>query len=156
MDETILPSEGISPTYEDTEDTVEETTENSSSTEKTYTEAQWNEIHGRAKKAEAELKALKSQPQTPNVEETVLLANGMPEELLTQLKKVAAVSGTNLLKAQTDTIFVAIKEKFERDQKHEEASLPASRGAGQVKAQKGFNTPGLTREEHMAMFNKTL
>lgn len=116
-------------------------------------------LFARAKEAEAKLKELapkKDQTQTQatpsNVEEVVLLANGMPEELLAQLKKVALVNGTSLIKAQNDPIFVAVKEKFEKDQKREEASLPASRGSSGVKAKKDFSTPGLTREEHMAMF----
>ncbi len=98
-------------------------------------------------------KAQKPQaPQTPaNVEETVLLANGMSEELLGELKAVAAVRKTSLIKAQADPIFVAVKEKFEKEQKQKDASLGASRGAGAVKAQKTFTTPGLSRDEHKAM-----
>lgn len=97
------------------------------------------------------------QPQTsqPNVEETVLLAQGMPEELLTQLKKVAAVNNTGLIKAQNDSIFQAIKEKFEKEQKHKDAAMPASRGAGSVKPKKDFTTPGLERDEHKKMFYDT-
>jgi hypothetical protein len=95
------------------------------------------------------------QAQTqPSVEETVLSANGMPDELLAQLKKVAAVSGTTLIKAQNDPIFVAMKEKFEKDTKQKNASLPASRGAGNVKPSKNFHSPGLTRDEHKEMFNR--
>lgn len=94
-----------------------------------------------------------TKPQaTPlNVEETVLLATGMNEELLESLKKVAQVTGTSLIKAQNDPIFVAVKEKFEREKKSSSASLGASRGSGAAKVQKGFNTPGLSREEHMKL-----
>lgn len=111
----------------------------------------------RAKKAEAEAKALRgnrppadqpSPSSQPNIEETVLLANGMPEELLTELKAVAGVRKLTLLKAQNDPLFVAIKDKFEKDQKHKAASLPASRGAGSVQAPKAVNTPNLARDEH--------
>ena len=52
------------------------------------------------------------------------------------------------LKALNDPIFVAVKEKFEREIKQESASLGASKGAGSVKAQKTFATPGLSAEEH--------
>lgn len=92
------------------------------------------------------------QPQTSspsNVEETVLLANGMPEDLLNELKAVARARNLNsLIKAQNDPIFVAVKEKYEKEQKQLDASLPASRGAGATKVQKSFNTPGLSRDEH--------
>lgn len=92
----------------------------------------------------------------PNVEEVVLQANGMPDELLTQLKKVAAINGTNLIKAQNDPIFVAVKEKFEKEQKQKDASLPASRGSGTVKAQKSLATPGLSRDEHRKLSEDAL
>lgn len=117
-------------------------------------------LYERAKKAEAEAKALRGSAPVPpspvspqlNVEETVLLANGMPEELLTKLKAVAKVNGiSSLLKAQADPIFVAVKEKYDQDKKSKDASLGASRGSGSVKAQKSFTSPGLTREEHRKM-----
>ena len=99
-----------------------------------------------------------TKPQaTPlNVEETVLLATGMNEELLESLKKVAQVTGTSLIKAQNDPIFVAVKEKFEREKKSSSASLGASRGSGSVKAQKSLSTPGLTREEHMKLAREAI
>ncbi len=89
-------------------------------------------------------------PQS-NVEEVVLLANGMPEELLGELKAVAAVRKTSLIKAQNDPIFVAVKEKFEKDLKQKDASLPAGRGSGSAKPKKDFSSPGLSRDEHMKM-----
>lgn len=102
-------------------------------------------------------KPLVAKPKAPqtasplNVEETVLLANGMSEDLMVELKAVAQVRKISLIKAQTDPIFVAVKDKFEKDKKRDEASLPASRSSGSVKARKSFNTPGLTKEEHMAL-----
>jgi hypothetical protein len=115
-------------------------------------------LYERAKKAEAELKALRGNPvaksaptSSVNVEEVVLQAQGMSDELISELKAVAKVRGISLIKAQNDPIFVAVKENFEKEQKQKNASLPASRGAGAVKAQKKPNTPGLTREEHKAL-----
>ncbi len=103
-------------------------------------------------------KPVQTQTQaTPaNVEEVVLLANGMDETLMEQLKKVAAINNTSLLKAQNDPIFVAVKEKFEREKKSSNASLGASRGSGSVKAQKSLSTPGLTREEHMKLAQEAI
>lgn len=94
------------------------------------------------------------QPQTSptDVEEVVLRANGMSDELLEQLKKVAQVQGTSLIKTQNDPIFVAVKEKFEKDKREKEASLPVSRGSGQQKPKKDFKTPGLSEAERKAMF----
>lgn len=119
----------------------------------------------RAKKAEALIIKNKKAPvaekpteqATPsNVEEIVLQANGMSDELLVQLKKVAAINGTSLIKAQNDPIFVAVKEKFEREKKSSSASLGASRGSGAAKVQKGLNTPGLSREEHMRLAKEAI
>jgi len=155
-------------TLETTNEIVEETIETpAESTEETpeteavdiaQLQATNKKLFERAKKAEAEAKALKSNRQTEakapsqnSIEETILLANGMSDELLLELKAVAKVRNMNLIKAQNDSIFVAIKDKFEKDRKHKEASLGASRGAGSVKTQKGINTPGLSREEHMKM-----
>ncbi len=152
MDETITPPEGTNPEPEEAEVTEEGAVETPPATEKTYTQAEWNELHGRATRAEAAAKAAKPAQATPlNVEEAVLLANGMPEELVAELKAVAQVRKTTLLKAQNDPIFVAVKEKFEKDEKQKAASLPAARGAGAVRAKKEFNSPGLTRDEHRAM-----
>ena len=166
MEETpILPEEGTNPQPEVvvSETTPEETVTPEVPAEKTYTQAEWDELHGRATKAESELKALK--PKKPisapassqfNVEETVLLANGMSEELLKELKAVAQVRKLSLIKAQNDPIFIAVKEKFEKDQKQKDASLPASRGSGGVKAVKSVSTPGLSREEHKKLAMEAL
>jgi hypothetical protein len=94
-----------------------------------------------------------AQPQPAshvNVEETVLRANGMPDELIEELKLRAPKYGGSLIKAQTDSNYVAVKEKFEREKKSNDASLGASRGSGSVKPKKTASTPGLSREEHMA------
>ncbi len=72
----------------------------------------------------------------------------MAEELIEELKLRAPKYGGSLIKAQKDSNFIAVKEKFEKDQKKADASLPASRGAGGVKPQKTVSSPGLTRDEH--------
>lgn len=156
-DENVIldtPNETVEETVETPADSTEETLE-TPAVDVEQLQATNKKLFERAKKAEADLKALKgtAQQASPNVEETVLLATGMPEALLSELKAVAAVRKVSLLKAQADPIFVAVKEKFEKDQKREDASLPASRGAGAVKPKKDFTVPGLTREEHMAMVN---
>lgn len=118
----------------------------------------------RAKKAEAEVAALKKPKEAPvqspspqaSVEETVLLAQGMPEELLGELKAVAQVRKVSLIKAQADPIFVAVKEKFEKDQKQKEATLPASRGSAPVKPKATLGTPGLTRDQHKALATQAM
>lgn len=160
MDETIEePKEAIIPEEElDLEvelDNTEDVEAIKARAEKVETFAR--QAVARAKKAEEELKAFKkpkestaqvASPQSSSVEETVLLATGMPEELLGELKAVASVRNVSLIKAQADPIFVAVKEKFERDQKQKDASMPASRGSGQAKPKITAATPGISREEH--------
>lgn len=153
----------------DTEETVQpedstedETLETEPEVDIAQLQATNKKLFERAKKAEADLKALKSAKQpvkqkqassSVDVEETILLANGMDEELVEQLKKVAQVQGLSLIKAQNDPIFVAVKEKFEKDKKQEQASMGASRGSGQSKPRKDFKTPGLKEDEFKEMFN---
>lgn len=162
-DETIDSSNDTEETVIPEGSTDEETLETESEVDVAQLQATNKKLFERAKKAEAENKVLKgtkkpaeAQASPTNVEETVLLANGMDEELLEKLKKVAQVNGTTLIKAQNDPIFVAVKEKFEKDKKQASASMPASRGSGQSKPKKDFATPGLTRDEHKALFESML
>ena len=137
--------------------------------EETTTEAETETVEeeeidwkARAMKAEALIvknkKAPVAEKPTPATSitdpiEAVLRVNGMSKELLEQLKKVSALTGKDLVDAQSDPIFIAVKDTIEKEQKREDASLPASRGAGTVKPKVGFNTPNLTREQHMALIN---
>lgn len=119
--------------------------------------AKYRRLFEKTQKPNVEKQKVTSQASPLNVEEAVLLAQGMPEDLITSLKKVAQVEGINsLIKAQTNPIFVAVKEKFEKDQKQKQSSMPASRGAGQVKAKKDIGSPGLSREEHKSMLEEML
>lgn len=96
-----------------------------------------------------------AQPQSAspsnNVEEAVLLAQGLDEDLISELKLRAPRYGGSLIKAQKDPNFIAVKERIERDAKSAKASMGASRGSGSVQVKKTALTPGLSREEHMAL-----
>lgn len=146
-------------------DTVEVTEEDEASDTTIETEAdalakaqaeaaKYRRLFEKAQKVKPEQTQTQATPL--NIEETVLLANGMEETLLETLKKVAAVNGTTLIKAQNDPIFVAVKEKFEREKKSSNASLGASRGSGSAKVKKDLSTPGLTREEHMKLAQEAI
>ena len=118
------------------------------------------QLTARAKKAEEELKALKTKgsteakpaSQSENIEEIVLKANGMSDDLLKELKAVAQVRNIGLLEAQKDSLFIGIKTTYEQEQKTKEASLGVSKGSGRVKVEKSFNTPKLSPEEHKALW----
>ena len=101
-----------------------------------------------------EKKAVTPNAPLVDVDERILKANGMPDELLSELRVIAALRGVSVIDAQNDHLFVATKEKFDKDSKSKAASMGASRGSGQIKVQKTFTSPGLTREEHMAMIKE--
>ena len=122
----------------------------------------------RAEKAEKELKELqknnsfssdktdKAETQAQSspsidVDERILKANGMSDELLTQLKDIATLRKVSLIDAQKDSLFVAVKKDYEKEETSKKASVSSSRGSSSAKVQKNLNTPGLTREEHRAL-----
>ncbi len=86
------------------------------------------------------------------VDERILKSQGMQPELLKQLKDVAKLRGVPLLDAQSDPLFIASKDLYEKKQKQKEASLPAAKGSKQTMTKKSLATPGLSRDEHKAMY----
>lgn len=160
-DKEIVPEEAIIPQEElDLElelDDTEDVEAIKAKAEQATTFAR--QALARAKKAEAEnallkkpkLPATQTSTSSPSVEETVLLANGMDENLMEKLKAVAKVQGVSLIKAQSDPIFIAVKEGFEKEQKQKSASLPASRGSGATKPKVDFSTVNLDRDAHKAL-----
>jgi hypothetical protein len=146
-------------TEESTEEVVEESAEETQDWE---SEAKkWKAIAERNKK-KADQPKKEEKPEQPkasqsvSVQEEVLRVNGMPEELLTKLKKVADMNQTDLATAQKDETFIALKEKFERDQKREKASVGASKASSGVTPQKDFSNPGLSKEEHKKMWQQAV
>jgi uncharacterized protein YllA (UPF0747 family) len=121
------------------------------------------QLTARAKKAEDQLKALKPKVETeakevkqdyPDVDERILKANGMSDELLKELKVIAQARGVSLIDAQNDSLFKLVKQNFEQEIKAKEASLGSSRGSGNATVKKTPSSPGLTRDEHKAFFKK--
>jgi hypothetical protein len=122
----------------------------------------------RAKKAEAELKALKGakpaeanqntqpSPSHETIEETILRAQGESQEMIDQLKKIAQVTGKTLIDARQDPYYVALKKAKEDEVKSAKAKLPASRGSGTAKQEKSFNTPGLTEAEFKELWREKM
>jgi hypothetical protein len=114
----------------------------------------------RAEKAEAKAKAVRTsapkeeKQDTPDVDERILRANGMPDELLKELKAIANARGIDLISAQNDKLFKLAKEDFEREAKQKEASLGSSKGSGNSQAKKSVSSPGLSKEEHKAMWKQ--
>lgn len=158
--EAIIPDENLElePEQDNTED-VE--TLKARLAEK---EAFARQAIARAKKAEAEAKALKEKPQAPqdinntssdDVDVKILKVQGIPQDEIDYLQKIARVNGTNVIEARNDELFKAYLVKKEADAKAQKARLGASRGSGTVKKEKGFNTPGLSKEEHRALWRES-
>jgi len=123
----------------------------------------------RAKKAEALLVQRKKQEkkqvrpvQTAQtntlteeaVEIKILKAQGVTEDQISQLKKIARVNETSVIDAQSDPYFVAWKEAREQEAKANKAKLPAARGSSSVSKAKNFNSPELTEAEHKELWKQ--
>lgn len=163
MDETITPQEGTNPELVEVIETTPEGEQGDAPAQpKTYTEEQFKQVLGRAKTAEDKLKLIKQStpPGTINntslseeqIEEKILLSQGMDSELIDELKTLAKVRKTGLIQAQNDPIFIAIKKQKDDDEKAKKAKLGASRGSGTVKKEKTTVSPGLTDAEHKELW----
>lgn len=169
-----LPQEGTNPEL-DTE--VEETvadTETEDSQEDTGTDdvealkqqlAEANKakaaILQRAKKAEQQLKKTKqpSQINSPahsleDIEATVLKSQGIPDDILRDMKALAKVRGKSLLDIQNDPIILTLKKQREDEEKASKAKLGVSKSTAAVKKEVSFNTPGLSDEEHKRLWKE--
>lgn len=115
--------------------------------------AKYRRLFEKAQKGTAAPQATQTPSATPavDVDERILKSQGMPDELLTQLKKVATLQSVSLIDAQNDELFVAVKEKFEKDQKSKAAQMGTSRGSGTAKPRITLQTPNLTRDQHRAL-----
>ena len=121
----------------------------------------------RAKKAEAELKALKGEAQskpTQNINSNVLSAEdvdikilkaaGKPQDEIDYLKKLAQVNGTGIVEAQSDGLYKSWVAQKEADSRAEKARLGASRGAGSVKEERSTTTPDLSDKDHKELWRQ--
>lgn len=120
------------------------------------------QILARAKRAEEEIKKLKStqaQPQNLNnnnpqlQEELKLIARGLSDEEIEKAKVIARGNGVSLTDAVKDEMFVLFQSNLKEKQRKENAKLGASRGSGETQ-EDTLIKPEMTREEHMAAFKK--
>lgn len=123
------------------------------------------QLTARAKKAEEELKSLKTKPVPPvrneninnpltdeAIDVKILKSQGVDDEAIAKLKKLAKLNDTSLIEAQNDDIFISWKEKREAEEKAEKAKLGASRGSGSVKKTKDLNSPDVSDAEHKELW----
>lgn len=126
------------------------------------------QLTARTHKAEQALKAAQPReapPENINNKETltpddidirILQSNGMNEERIEFLKKIARINGTSILAAQQDDMFKTFNEKLEEKEKAQKASTGASKGSPSSRQTKDFNSVGLTPEEHKQMWKQKM
>lgn len=145
----------------DTEVDTDETAEAEPSTDWEAEAKKWKAIAERTKR-KATKEGKRSDLHTPDaptaesVDERILRREGFDEELMKELKRVARFNEQDLLTASTDPMFVSIKERITKERQDKEAALGASKGSGAGKPRKDFTTPGLTTEDHKALWKKKM
>lgn len=120
----------------------------------------------RAKKAEAELKAAKAQPAQPtqnttnntltadDVEVKILKAQGLKDDEIAMMKKIAALNGTTIIEAQSDELYQSFKAKKDSEEKADKARLGASKGSSSQKKEKSISSPHLSDEDHKELWRQ--
>ena len=157
----------------DTNTDVEETTNsNEGGDEETTDLAKENENlrkalaqnNARAKKAEEEIKKLKSTPapsqqinnNNPEFsDELKLIARGLSDEEISQAKVIAKGKGVALTEAIKDPMFSLFQKDLKEKEKREAAKLGGSKGSGES-ADETLIKPNMTKEEHMEAFKKVM
>lgn len=121
--------------------------------------AKWRRIAQKNNKPENKTPANDSKPQNINntpvdiSEELRLIAKGLSDEEITKLKVIAKGNDSTLSEALKDDMFIAFQSNIKEQERKEKAKLGASKGSGGGETKNGFR-PGLTREEHMALWEK--
>jgi hypothetical protein len=121
----------------------------------------------RVKELEAEVEKLKQPKEAATIpagdntakdtvsrEEVILFAKGFTEAQVEGLKKISAVEGTGLLATAESDLYKAWNESQEKRRVSESSELPVSGGSPKPPKKIDFKTPGLTDEQHRALFAK--
>jgi len=140
---------------EEVAEVVEETHED----EVTISKAELNKLKRKAIAYDS-TKSKSEQPKVANTDSPlseelmdikILKSQGVKEEHIAYLKKIAKVNGTSLIDAKNDELYQAYVEKQEAEEKARKAAMGASRGAGRKEVQK---TTNLTPDEHKEIWRK--
>lgn len=89
-----------------------------------------------------------------DIEVKILISQGVDAELLEEMKALAKVRGKSILSIQNDPILIAMKEAKEEEARKKAARLGVSKGSSTVKATKSTTTPGLSEEDHKALWKE--
>lgn len=119
------------------------------------------ELTIRAKKAENELKNLKKGSQNREesfseefIEAKILKAQGMKDDLLSELKVISKLRKKSLLECQNDPIFLKLKEAKQEEEKSFKSKIGASKNTGVQRREKDFTSSNLSPEDHKKMWRE--
>ena len=120
------------------------------------------QITARAKKAEEELRQLKSQQAQPPInnnpqfsDELKLIARGLSDEEIEQAKVIAKGKGIVLAEAIKDPMFLVYQNDLKEKERKENAKLSASKGSGESRDSTLIKQE-MSREEHQEAFKKVM
>lgn len=102
-----------------------------------------------AKKQQPAVEQKTNQPSV-DADELRLLAKGYSDDAIAQAKAIAKGKGITVSEALKDPLFESYEKDVKEKEKRDKAKLSASKGSG-TREEKAFK-PGMTREEHKAMF----
>jgi len=170
MDENPTPQEGTNPeelesleVVEPEIEVIDTETEDIDALKERLVKAEEakRQLTARAKRAEDSLKAIPKPAQNINnalsaeqIEITVLRAQGISDDEVNYLKKLAKVNETSIIDAQKDELFHAFKARKEAENKSQKAKLGSSRGSSVAKVEKNFNTPNLSEAEFKELWKE--
>lgn len=161
MEEEITPTEVVeeTETIDSTNDEEQETEESEVVTLEDYhkEKAAKDKLYQRAKKAEQELKALKAQGSKPLInnnssgltrDEAILIAKGVPEEVINEANDIAKAKGITLSEAMKTPIVTAFIANLKQVETKEKAQLGSSGSGGKSSKVELSQAVGMTEEEH--------
>ena len=88
-------------------------------------------------------------------DEGILYSKGFEDDEVEYAQKVATLQGVKLTEAVKDPLFTTWKSNKDADFKKQQAQLGTSKGA-KTTIKKSFDTPGLSDEDHKALFKETV
>lgn len=157
----------LTPTSEEVNGSTEESVDWQSAAKKNEELA--NNYKIRAEKAEAKLKEKtpaaeqktinkpqqeeQKAPEGLSRDEAKLYAKGLDDAQVDKIKQIAKIENISLSEAATSDFFSIWDEKRKAEERAEKAQLSASKGSKAV-VKKDVNTPGLSRDEHMALWKE--
>lgn len=174
VDETVTPQEGTNPEpkieveetiadegTDESQDTPEEESIDDLKEKLAKAEEAKRQLTARAKRAEDAAKATQVKPQKTTksdvpteelIDIQILKSKGFTDDLINDARVIAKARGVSIMDVQSDPVFLGIKKQKDEEVKAAKAKLGASRGSSSVKKEKTLATPGLTDEEHKALW----